>query len=432
MVPAFPVPLKSQFLSRHLGRWYSLSLGLSNPGPRIASFRNAFRNVFRNDVRAGQVENWGTMEITRTWVPQISSTAEGTTVPRVIVPAPFPGEERPPADTFQKYIPNVAEARLILNGLHYLAPELKHASAISSRSGLRVEVLDLTGNPICSFKFRGAYVILCKMANHGSRPRLVLASSAGNHAQGLAIAAAAFRIKAVIYVPETIVDAKREAIERHGGDWVKVKPVKCGGFEAARLAAEAEARSKNCPIIPPYDHEDVVSANGVIVLELMDRLLQLAYNPPEVLLVPVGGGGLLAGVLVAIKILMPKTRVIGVCPVGSAGMVRSLLAGRVVTLDTVSTAADGVAVKRVGDITFAIVRDLADAMVTVTEEEIAEAQRLIYKDLHLVTEPAGALTVAAVLSHTDQFRRGSMVVPFISGGNTDVSKWAKRIAGGIP
>ncbi len=258
-----------------------------------------------------------------------------------------------------------------------------------------------------SFKIRGAYNRIARLSD-SERARGVVAASAGNHAQGVAVAAQLLGVNATVFMPEGATIPKVQATLGYGAD------VRFHGttIDQALTAASAFAVETGAVLIHPFDHADVVAGQGTLGLEIMAKF-------PEVRTVVVctGGGGLLAGVAVAVKAIDPAVRVIGVQAEGAAAYPPSLAAGEPTLLPMMATMADGIAVGRPGDITFVIVRDLVDEIVTVSEDEISRAVLLLLERAKLVVEPAGAAAAAAVLAHPEHFEAPVAVV--ISGGNVD-------------
>ncbi|MDI1290224.1 MAG: pyridoxal-phosphate dependent enzyme, partial [bacterium] len=230
----------------------------------------------------------------------------------------------------------------------------------------------------------------------------------GNHAQGVAVAAQILGVSATVFMPEGATIPKVQATLGYGAD------VRFHGttIEQALIAARAFAAETGAVLIHPFDHADVVAGQGTLGLEVMAKF-------PEVRTVVVctGGGGLLAGVAIAVKSIDPTVRVVGVQAEGAAAYPPSLAAGEPTLLDEMATMADGIAVGQPGDITFAIVQELVDEITTVSEEEISRAVLLLLERAKLVVEPAGAAAVAAVLAHPERFEPPLAVV--ISGGNVD-------------
>ncbi|MDX8413374.1 MAG: threonine ammonia-lyase, biosynthetic [Mariprofundales bacterium] len=239
---------------------------------------------------------------------------------------------------------------------------------------------------VFSFKLRGAYNRMAQLTKE-ERNCGVICASAGNHAQGVALAAQKLGIDAVIVMPETTPQLKVSAVERLGGRVVLVGD----SYSDAGAHAQGLRRSSGRVYIHPYDDPAVIAGQGTIA----DELLRQAPQDLDVVFVPIGGGGLIAGIAAYLKQMSPSIRVIGVEPVDSAAMHASMQAGKRVVLDQVGIFADGVAVKQVGAITFAMVQSLVDEIVLVDTDEICGAIKAIYEDARVIVEPAGALAVAA-------------------------------------
>jgi threonine dehydratase len=280
---------------------------------------------------------------------------------------------------------------------------------------LKCENLQRTG----SFKIRGAYVRISRLSP-AERARGVVAASAGNHAQGVALAAQLLDIKATVFMPEGAALPKANATRGYGAD------VRLAGesLTQALLAAQEFAQETGAVLIHPFDHEDVVIGQGTLGLEVVEQAPEAAT-----VLVPTGGGGLLAGVAIAVKGLRPDVRVVGIQAEGAAAFPPSLVQGSPVALEQMNTMADGIAVARPGDVTFAAVRDHVDEVLTVSEESISRALVMLLERAKLVVEPAGATAVAAVMDRPDGFATPTVAV--LSGGNVDPLLLGKLIRHGL-
>jgi threonine dehydratase len=266
--------------------------------------------------------------------------------------------------------------------------------------------------PIGAFKLRGAYNKIASLTSE-ERARGVITYSSGNHAQGVAYAARALATKAVIVMPRNAPAVKREATAALGAEIVFVGP---SGVER-QLKAEELAAQHRYVIVPPYDDEKIIAGQGTAGLEILEDLPAV-----ELVLVPIGGGGLISGISTAIKSVKPDAKVVGVEPELAADAKASLRAGHIVKFppeQVLSTCADGLRAQFVGTITFEHIRRYVDDIVTVTEDEIREAMRVLAQNPRTVAEPSGAVATAAWL-----FRRASLpdlgaTVAVISGGNID-------------
>ncbi len=264
---------------------------------------------------------------------------------------------------------------------------LEHAPRLSERLGRPVFLKREDLTPIFSFKLRGAHNRIA-MLDEGERARGVIAASAGNHAQGVAYAAARLGLVARVVMPRTTPAIKVEAVRRLGA---RVDLIGDEYSEAAAHCLELAAAT-GMTLIPPYDDPDVICGQATIGLEI----LRQASPAPVAVFVPVGGGGLASGIAAVIKALRPDIKVIGVEPCDSDAMRQSLIAGRIVTLDHVGIFADGVAVRRVGDLTFDLCRRHLDDCIAVEIDEICAAIKDVFEDTRSVLEPAGALAVAGL------------------------------------
>ncbi len=311
-------------------------------------------------------------------------------------------------------IDKVYEAQGILSGVIRRTP-LTAAPALGDTIYIKNENLQLTG----SFKLRGAYNKLSHLSDE-EKARGVVACSAGNHAQGVALSATKMGIKSVICMPAGAPLAKVEATRRYGAEVVLVP----GVYDDAAREAERLNQEEGYTFAHPFNDEYVMAGQGTIALEILEQLPDV-----EQIIVPIGGGGLISGIAVAVKALKPKCKVIGVQAAGAPGMFNAVKSGRVEELSSVSTIADGIAVKKPGDLTYECCRRYVDDIVTVTEDEIASAILALMESQKTVSEGAGATTVAA-------YRFGKVdttlkTVCVVSGGNIDVTTLSRVITKGL-
>ncbi|MCE3550143.1 threonine ammonia-lyase IlvA [Pseudonocardia sp. RS11V-5] len=270
--------------------------------------------------------------------------------------------------------------------------------------------------PVRSYKIRGAYNLVAQLSPE-ERERGVVCASAGNHAQGVAFACARLHVTARVYLPRTTPRQKRDRVARLGGKVVEVVVVG-NTYDDAAAAAAADAAQTGATLVPAFDDPRTVAGQGTVAREVLSQLA----DPPDQVIVPVGGGGLLAGTLAYLRERHPDVRVIGVEPAGAASMAAALAKGEPTTLAEVEPFVDGAAVRRVGDTTFPIVRDAAIAVDAVDEGRICVEMLALYQTDGIIAEPAGALAPAA-LGQLD-IPRGSTTVCLLSGGNNDVSRYA--------
>ena len=307
--------------------------------------------------------------------------------------------------------------RIISAPVHQIAKEtpLERAPLLSEALDREVWLKREDLQPVFSFKLRGAYARMWRL-NARERALGVLAASAGNHAQGVALAAGRLGLSAVIVMPVTTPSIKVDAVRRLGAEVV----LEGDGFdEASRRAAELKRESGRV-FIHPFDDLDVIAGQGTVGTEI----LRQAQSPPDAVFVPVGGGGLIAGVAAAIKCLAPATRIIGVEPAGAASFKAALEAGRPVDIGPVSLFADGVAVRKVGAHPFRVAHDLVDEIVTVGTDQICAAVGEVFLDTRIVTEPAGALAVAGMREYVKHGGAGRRLVAINSGANISFERMA--------
>ncbi|MGP3690900.1 threonine ammonia-lyase [Streptomyces sp. IBSNAI002] len=301
---------------------------------------------------------------------------------------------------------DVRGAHKVLSGVARTTPleSSRHLSElIGSPVQLKCENLQRTG----SFKLRGAYVRIAGLSPV-ERAAGVVAASAGNHAQGVALASTTLGVRSTVFMPAAAPLPKVAATRDYGADVRLVGE----NFDATLAAAMEYAEATGAVFIHPFDHPDIVAGQGTVGLEILDQC-------PEVrtILVGTGGGGLLAGIATAVKDVRPDVKVLGVQAEGAAAYPPSLRAGRPVALSRFATMADGIQVGRPGDVPFEIISRLADDVLTVSEDALARALLFCLERAKLVVEPAGASTVAALLEHGDSIE--GPVVAVLSGGNID-------------
>ena len=281
---------------------------------------------------------------------------------------------------------------------------------------LKTENLQLTG----SFKLRGAYNRIARLSDE-EKERGVVACSAGNHSQGVALAAQKAGLNAVICIPDGAPISKVEATRAYGAEVVLVPGVYDDAYEKAIKIAKESGRT----LIHPFDDDDVIAGQGTIALEILSALPEM-----DTCIVPVGGGGLISGMAFAIKALKPTCRVIGVQAAGAASMRHAFDEHRRVPLERVSTIADGIAVKMPGEKTFEYCRRYVDDIVTVSDDEIASAILSLMEQQKLVAEGAGAVSVAAAMAGKVDLA-GRKTVCLVSGGNIDVTILSRVITRGL-
>ena len=281
---------------------------------------------------------------------------------------------------------------------------------------LKPENLQVTG----SFKVRGAYYKMSVLSEE-ERARGVIACSAGNHAQGVALAAQRKHIHATICLPDGAPISKVEATKRYGAEICLVPGVYDDAYQKALQLRD----EKGYTFIHPFNDEDVIAGQASIGLELLNQLEDV-----EAVIVPVGGGGLISGVAFAIKSLRPSCKVYGVQAAGAASMFQSLHDGHAEALPSVSTFADGIAVKCPGDLTYDLCRQYVDDIVTVTDDEISTAILTLIEQHKLIAEGAGAVSVAATMFNKVPIE-GKKTICLVSGGNIDVTILSRVITRGL-
>jgi threonine dehydratase len=286
---------------------------------------------------------------------------------------------------------------------------LESAPRLSRRIGNTVLLKREDMQPVFSFKLRGAYNKIAHLSDSVAQ-RGVICASAGNHAQGVALAARRRGISAVIVMPQTTPDIKVSAVRDLGGEVV----LHGDDYDSAYEHAQSIVRERNLAFVHPFDDPDVIAGQGTVAVEI----LRQARGDVDAIFVPVGGGGLIAGIAVYAKYFNPKIRIIGVEPVDAAAMYESLRAKKRVVLDRVGVFADGVAVKKVGEETFRMCREHVDEIVLVDTDEICAGMQDIFEDTRSIVEPSGALAVAGIKKYCALNKwQDKRVVAINSGAN---------------
>ena len=297
-----------------------------------------------------------------------------------------------------------------------LKSPLMYAPRLSESFGAKIFLKreDLQG--VRSYKIRGAYH---KIANIPLDLRScgVVAASAGNHAQGVALSCALLGIQAYIFMPKTTPLQKVEAVRFHGKEQVRIKLIG-NTYDEAFAAAQAFCQQNQAIFIPPFDDYDIIAGQATVALEMVDQL----PHPADFMLVAIGGGGLAAGSGLVLKALSPQTKLIGVEPALAPSMSESLAAHQVVTLDSIDSFVDGASVKRVGAKTFGICEKVLDRMLVVEKQVLCQTMLDLYQYYGMIVEPAGALSVAALEQIRSEIQ-GKTVVCVISGGNFDTKRF---------
>lgn len=292
------------------------------------------------------------------------------------------------------------------------APELNHDCQVY----LKPENLQVTG----SFKVRGSGYKISQLTEE-EKARGVIACSAGNHAQGVALAATKYGIKSLICLPDGAPISKVEATKRYGAEVVMVE----GVYDDAYNRAVQLRDEHGYTFIHPFDDENVIAGQGTIGLEILDEM-----DDVDAVVVPIGGGGLISGVAFALKSLRPDIKVYGVQAIGAPSMFNAIRDGKIERLDSVSTIADGIAVKEPGEHTFELCSQYVDEIVTVSEDEISSAILALMEQQKMIAEGAGAVSVAAVMFNKLPVQ-GKKVVCVVSGGNIDVTILSRVISRGL-
>jgi threo-3-hydroxy-L-aspartate ammonia-lyase len=321
-------------------------------------------------------------------------------------PAAQPGSAAPPHEAM---LERLLDARRRLEGVAHRTPVLTSTTldrAVGARVFLKCENLQRMG----AFKFRGAYNTISRLSET-ERARGVVAYSSGNHAQAVALVARMLGIPATIVMPRAAPAAKLAATRGYGAEIVHHDD---HGQEREGLSARL-ARERGLTLIPPFEHPDIVAGQGTAAAELFEET-----GPLDVLLVPVGGGGLISGSSLAARILSPECRVIGVEPAAGDDGGRSFRSGRLERVERPQTIADGARTPSLGELTFELIRRYVSDMTSVPDAELVRAMRFVWERMKVVVEPTGVLGLAALTSRAVRVEPGERVGVILSGGNVDL------------
>lgn len=296
---------------------------------------------------------------------------------------------------------------------------LQHSDRLSELTGADVYLKREDLQSVRSYKLRGAYNLLVQLSE-SELAAGVVCSSAGNHAQGFAYACRALGVHGRVYVPAKTPQQKRDRIRYHGGEFIELI---VGGatYDLAAEAALADVSRTGATLVPPYDDLRTMAGQGTIAVEILDQL----NTEPDLVIVPVGGGGCISGITTYLAERTANSAVLGIEPAGAASMMAALAAGELVSLDHVDQFVDGAAVRRAGALPYAVLSGAGDmvSVTTVDEGAVCTAMLDLYQNEGIIAEPAGALSVAGLLEA--DISPASTVVCLISGGNNDVSRYGE-------
>jgi threonine dehydratase len=297
-----------------------------------------------------------------------------------------------------------------------LESPLVYAPRLSESFGASIYLKreDLQG--VRSYKIRGAYHKICNIPME-LRSKGIVAASAGNHAQGVALSCAKLGIQSYIFMPKTTPLQKLEAVRFHGKEMVRIKLIG-NSYDEAFAAAQQFSQETQAIFIPPFDDYDIIAGQATVALEMVNQL----PAPADFMFLAIGGGGLAAGAALVLEALSPQTKLIGVEPALAPSMSESLLAHQVVTLSSIDSFVDGASVKRVGAKTFGICEQRLNRMLVVEKNILCQNMLDLYQYYSMIVEPAGALSVAALEQMRDEIK-GKTVVCVISGGNFDTKRF---------
>jgi threonine dehydratase len=310
-----------------------------------------------------------------------------------------------------RYIKKILDARVYDVAIE---TPITHAELLSKRFDNQIYLKREDLQPVFSFKLRGAYN-RARQLSAEERKKGVIAASAGNHAQGLALAAQKLGIEATIVMPTTTPEIKVNSVREKGAKVVLVGDA----FDEASAYAQAQVKEKGLVYIPPYDDEEVIAGQGTVAMEI---LMQFT-SPLDAIFIPVGGGGLIAGMAAYIKYVRPEIKIIGVEPEDAACLKAAMAAGERVVLDEVGIFAEGVAVRQIGRLPFEVAQSCVDDVVTVSTDEICAGIKDIFDDTRSIAEPAGAVAIAGLKKYVEQHGlHGANVMAVVSGANVNFDR----------
>jgi len=313
--------------------------------------------------------------------------------------------------TINRYIKKILDARVYDVAIE---SPLTHAPFLSKRLGNQIYLKREDLQPVFSFKLRGAYN-RARLLSDDEKSAGIIAASAGNHAQGLALAAQKLGIKATIVMPKTTPEIKVNSVKSKGARVV----LHGDAFDEAAAYAHEQVKEKGLIYIPPYDDEDVIAGQGTVAMEM----LMQHTAPIHAVFVPVGGGGLIAGMAAYIKYVRPETKIIGVEPEDAACLKAALASGRREILDEVGIFAEGVAVKQIGELPFEIAQQCVDEVITVSTDEICAGIKDIFDDTRAIAEPAGAVGLAGLKKYVEREKvENANLLTVVSGANVNFDR----------
>ena len=314
-------------------------------------------------------------------------------------------------------VQNIQEAAHVLKDVAVRTP-LMFNNQLSDQSGANVWLKREDLQVVRSYKIRGAYHKIQSLSDKELENGIVCAS-AGNHAQGVAFACAQKKIKGTIFMPVPTPEQKVKQVKMFGKEYVDVRLVG-DTFDDSFEKAMTFSNHQKAAFIPPFDDPKIIEGQGTVGKEILED----AEEPIDYLVVPVGGGGLSAGIGSYFSVLSPSTKIIGVEPAGAPAMKKSLEEGKLITLEKIDKFVDGASVKRVGDHTFSICREVLEKVITVPEGKVCSTILQLYNEQAIVAEPAGSLAVAALDFLKDEIK-GKNVVCVVSGSNNDITRTAE-------
>ncbi|MEK7107278.1 MAG: threonine ammonia-lyase IlvA, partial [Patescibacteria group bacterium] len=322
----------------------------------------------------------------------------------------------------------VEEAREHLRGVVSETP-LQYHAGLSHHFGAKVYLKREDLQVVRSYKLRGAYNRM-RLLTSAEKKKGIVCASAGNHAQGVAFSCKALKTNGVIYMPQNTPKQKIDRVRALGGSFVSIE-LFGDSFDEASAEAEKISKEKKIVFIHPFNDPFVIAGQGTVGAEILEQLSAEGGEKIDLVVVPIGGGGLCAGLGSYMKWKSPATKIIGAEPAGAPAMEQALKAGKVVTLEKLDTFVDGAAVRTVGNLTFKLCKEVLEKLILVPEGKVCETMISLYQRDGIVVEPAGALSIAALEQLKEELSagggKGKTVVCILSGGNNDISRYPEII-----
>lgn len=309
---------------------------------------------------------------------------------------------------------NIEKAYSVLKDIVVKTP-LQYSERLSNKYDAKIYLKREDLQPVRSYKIRGAYNLISSLSDE-EKSRGVICASAGNHAQGFAYACAKLQIKGIVYMPEVTPRQKIDKVRKFGGEFIKIE-LFGRTFDEAYKASDERAKKEGLVYVHPFDDERTIAGQGTVGLEILEELPEV-----DAIVMPIGGGGLSAGVSTYVKSVKPEIEIYGIDPAGAPKTVEAIKLDQPTMLKTIDTFVDGAAVKKIGEKTFEIIKNNIEKVLTIPEGKVCTTIIELYQNEGIIAEPAGALSVASLDSIAEDIK-GKTIICVISGGNNDISRY---------